>query len=131
MADRSKTKERTSTIVTEILNGRSHRSIVVEYSDKWGIGWRSMYRYVKLAEKEIKLHYQKSNKMKIEWHIVNRFRLFASAKDNGELMTALHILKDLGMLQGLYDQLGTDDKPLKHIIEIIKDNKEPETLELT
>ena len=64
---------------------------------------RTLWRYIEQSEKLMAESCRESRKRLLRRHLAQRKSLFAKAVNQGDLRTALSVLRDEAELQGLYD----------------------------
>jgi hypothetical protein len=102
-ADRETIRKRVDDVLRIMLDGAQWHDIV-QYSAEngWGVRERQLRNYVRRAHALIEKYSEKGRRKLFRLHVARRENLYARAVNVGDYRTALAVLHDLALLQGLY-----------------------------
>ena len=101
-------ERRVNRVIDLLLGGAGYADITqVASSEGWPLGERHMREYMRRASDILKEQNKKDREEVLSLHLARRERLYAMCLNNGELKTALDVLKDLAEVQGLYPPKAT------------------------
>jgi hypothetical protein len=102
-SDKETIRKRVDDVLRIMLDGAGFQDIVHYAAENgWNVGQRQLRNYVRRAHQEIERGTEKSRKKLFLFHVARRENLYARAVNIGDYRTALAVLHDLALLQGLY-----------------------------
>ncbi len=102
-ADKETIRLRVDAVMRIMLDGARFNDIVQYGSDQgWNVGERQIRKYVAKAHTLIERDTEKGRRKRFWLHVAKRENLYARAVSCGDYRTALAVLHDLALLQGLY-----------------------------